>query len=90
MWSRDSTIISFRSASMTPKSSKSDGSPPGPTPMMKRPSDMWSNIAACPAVTPGWYCGMQMTPVANVIRRVRWMRLERNWRGEVICSTADV
>lgn len=58
--------------------------------MMKRPSDMWSNMAAWPAVTPGWYCGMQMTPVPNVIYRVWGMRLERNWSGEVICSTADV
>ena len=85
----DSTIISPRSLSATPNSSKSGGNPPGPIPMMKRPCERWSNIAACPAISAGWYCDMQMTPVASLMRRVRAMRLAMNSSGEVIGSTDE-
>ena len=51
--SMDSTNISMRSRSVILNISKSGGVAPGPIPIRKRPSEIWSNCAAWPATIAG-------------------------------------
>jgi hypothetical protein len=58
-------------------------------PMMKRPPESWSNIAACAATSPGCTCGRFSTPVPRRIWRVRGMTVARKMSGDVIRSLHD-
>ena len=50
-----------------PSASASEVSAPGLTPKMKRPSDRWSNIAACWATSTGCMCERLLVPVASLM-----------------------
>jgi hypothetical protein len=54
MWSIASTNIAVRSWSRLPKTSASEGRPPGLMPKMKRPFAMWSTRATSAATIAGW------------------------------------
>ena len=73
-------------ASAHSNSSKSEMSPPGPTPSMKRPRLMWSNCAASAATIAGWWFGTLITAVPNVRFLVRGTRPAKNIIGEGIGS----
>ena len=47
-------------------------------------------MAICPAVTAGWYCGRQMTPVPATICFVLGSTWARKSSGEVICSDLEL
>src|SRR5262245_11621777 len=91
MISIDSITICGRSSAWpTSNISRSLTRPPGPMPMMKRPPQSWSNIAAWAATVAGCIWGRLMTPVPNTIRVVRGIRLAKKMRGEVMRSLHEL
>ena len=84
------TICGLSSAWPTSNISRSLTSPPGPMPMMKRPWQSWSNIAACAATVAGWSWGRLITPVPKRICLVRGMRVAKKMRGEVMRSLHEL
>ena len=83
------TICGRSSAWPTSNISRSLTRPPGPMPMMKRPRQSWSNIAACAATVAGCSWGRLMTPVPKRIWVVRGIRVAKKMRGEVMRSLHD-
>ena len=59
-------------------------------PMMKRPWQSWSNMAACAATVAGWSCGRLSTPVPKRICVVRGIRVAKKIRGEVMRSLQEL
>ena len=57
---------------------------------MKRPSDMWSNIAACWAITTGCSCDRLVVPVASLIFLVSWISEALNIMLLVMFSALSV
>ena len=69
-----------------PSMKASDGSAPGPTPNMARPSVRWSSSTIRSASMKGWWYGSEDTPVPSRMWPVRAAAAAMKTSGEAMIS----